>query len=88
MYYYYYYLFYFIIGIAEKLDYISDLGVTAIWLTPFAESPLRSDGYDVSDYLKIQNVFGSQDHFKYLLKEAHKKSIYIVQYKNVLFNEK
>lgn len=65
-------------GITEKLDYLVDLGVTAIWLTPFLESPLESGGYDITDYLKIQTIFGSIDDFKVLLDMAHKRSINLI----------
>lgn len=62
-------------GITEKLDYLVDIGVNAIWLTPFFESPLESGGYDISNYLNVQKVFGTLDDFKDLLDTAHKKSI-------------
>lgn len=66
---------YFFLGITQKLDYLVDIGVTAIWLTPFLESPLQSGGYDISDYLKVQRVFGIIDDFKDLVNGAHRKSI-------------
>src|SRR4029079_452743 len=50
-------------GLAQKLDYIKDLGVNAIWLLPFYESPLRDDGYDISDYTAIHPCYGSLDDF-------------------------
>ncbi|VVC43838.1 Glycoside hydrolase superfamily,Glycosyl hydrolase, family 13, catalytic domain [Cinara cedri] len=65
-------------GIIEKLDYIAKLGVTAIWLTPFMESPLRTDGYDISDYLKIESIFGTMDDFKDLLDKAHGKNLKVI----------
>lgn len=65
-------------GITEKLDYIVDLGVTAIWLTPFFESPLESGGYDITNYLDVQHVFGTLDDFKDLLNTAHSKSMFYV----------
>ncbi|VVC39721.1 Glycoside hydrolase superfamily,Glycosyl hydrolase, family 13, catalytic domain [Cinara cedri] len=65
-------------GVIEKLDYIVDLGVTAIWLTPFMKSPLKSGGYDITDYLNVQTVFGTIDDFKDLLSEAHKKNIKVI----------
>jgi glycosidase len=68
--------FLFVAGITEKLDYLVDIGVNAIWLTPFLESPLESGGYDVSDYLKVQDVFGSMEDFENLVNTAHKKSTY------------
>ena len=51
-------------GLAEKLDYIKDLGVNAIWLLPFYESPLRDDGYDISDYKAINPAYGTLDEIK------------------------
>ncbi|XP_025207346.1 maltase 2-like [Melanaphis sacchari] len=65
-------------GITEKLDYIVDLGVTAIWITPFFESPLKSGGYDISNYLKVQEVFGTLDDFKDLLNAAHSKNLKVI----------
>lgn len=65
----------FISGIIQKLDYLADIGVTAIWLTPFLESPLKSGGYDITNYLNVQAVFGTMDDFKELLNTAHKKSM-------------
>ena len=53
-------------GLVQKLDYLEDLGITALWLLPFYPSPLRDDGYDISDYNSIQPVFGSMDGFKNL----------------------
>ncbi|XP_025407324.1 maltase 2-like [Sipha flava] len=65
-------------GITEKLDYLVDIGVNAIWLTPFLESPLESGGYDVSDYLKVQDVFGSMEDFENLVNTAHKKNLKVI----------
>jgi len=59
----------------QKLDYLVDIGVTTIWLTPFLESPLKSGGYDISDYFKTQKVFGTMDDFKALINAAHDKSV-------------
>src|SRR5581483_9350673 len=55
-------------GLAEKLDYIRDLGVTAIWLLPFYPSPLRDDGYDIADYKNVHHAYGSLRDFKYFLR--------------------
>jgi len=63
-------------GIIQKLDYLVDIGVTAIWLTPFFDSPLESGGYDISNYLEVQHIFGTIDDFKDLLNAAHSKSNY------------
>ncbi|XP_022164151.1 maltase 1-like [Myzus persicae] len=65
-------------GITQKLDYLVDLGVTAIWLTPFFESPLESGGYDISNYLDVDNVFGTVDDFKDLLIAAHSKNLKVI----------
>jgi len=58
-------------GLAEKLDYIRDLGVTAIWLLPFYPSPLRDDGYDIADYKNVHPSYGTLRDFKHFLREAH-----------------
>lgn len=63
------------LGIIQKLDYLVDIGVTAVWLTPFLESPLKSGGYDITDYLNVQKVFGTMDDIKALIKTAHGKSV-------------
>ncbi|CAI6365687.1 unnamed protein product [Macrosiphum euphorbiae] len=65
-------------GITQKLDYLVDIGVTAIWLTPFYESPLESGGYDITNYLEVQQVFGTIDDFKDLLKAAHSKNLKVI----------
>lgn len=64
-------------GIIQKLDYLVDIGVTTIWITPFFDSPLESGGYDITNYLEIQHIFGTIDDFEDLLNAAHSKSIYI-----------
>ncbi|CCU80117.1 Trehalose-6-phosphate hydrolase [Halanaerobium saccharolyticum subsp. saccharolyticum DSM 6643] len=65
-------------GIIEKIDYIEDLGVDVIWLTPINESPNYDNGYDISDYKKIMKEFGTLNDFKSLLKEAKKRDIKII----------
>jgi alpha-glucosidase len=65
-------------GIIRKLDYLSELGITAIWLSPVYESPMVDSGYDISDYKKIDPQFGTIDDFKCLLKEAHERGIRVV----------
>ncbi|MGB5942768.1 MAG: maltose alpha-D-glucosyltransferase [Leeuwenhoekiella sp.] len=65
-------------GLMQKLDYIEDLGVTAIWLLPFYPSPLRDDGYDISDYYTINPSYGNIKGFKKLIKEAHKRNLKII----------
>ena len=65
-------------GIILKLDYLSSIGVDAIWLTPIYESPMFDFGYDVSNYREIDPVFGTLNDFKTLLEEAHKRNIYVI----------
>lgn len=65
-------------GLKEKLDYISDLGVTAIWLLPFYPSPLRDDGYDTSDYTGIHPDYGTMEDFKEFLHEAHRRGLKVI----------
>lgn len=62
-------------GIIEKLDYIKELGVDYIWITPFFRSPLNDNGYDVSDYRNIDPVFGSMQDLETLISEADKRGI-------------
>ena len=67
-----------ITGLIEKLDYIQDLGVTAIWLLPFFPSPLRDDGYDISDYRDIHQSYGTLGDFRQLVREAHRRHMRII----------
>ena len=64
-------------GICEKLDYICDMGYTALWLNPFYESPFNDAGYDVTDFYKVAPRYGTIDDFKNLCSTAHKKGIKI-----------
>lgn len=65
-------------GIVAKLDYLSDLGINAVWLSPVNQSPMVDFGYDVSDYRRIDPIFGGQTEFDTLLKEAHRRNIRII----------
>ena len=65
-------------GLMEQLDYLQDLGVTAIWLLPFYPSPLRDDGYDISDYYTINPSYGDLNEFKAFLEEAHKRGLKVI----------
>ena len=65
-------------GLLQKLDYLQDLGVTAIWLLPFYPSPLRDDGYDIADYYTINSSYGNIKQFKQLLKEAHDRGLKVI----------
>ena len=56
----------------QKLDYLQDLGVTAIWLLPFYPSPWRDDGYDISDYTDVHPAYGTLRDFQAFLREAHR----------------
>jgi maltose alpha-D-glucosyltransferase / alpha-amylase len=65
-------------GLLEKLDYLQDLGVTAIWLLPFYPSPQRDDGYDIADYYTINPAYGDIKQFKQFLKEAHNRDLKVI----------
>ena len=65
-------------GIIGKLDYLQNLGVDVIWLSPFYASPNADNGYDISDYQKIMEEFGTMEDFDELLKEAHQRNLKIV----------
>ncbi|MEO8050153.1 MAG: maltose alpha-D-glucosyltransferase [Acidobacteriota bacterium] len=66
------------IGLLQKLDYLQDLGVTCIWLLPFFPSPLRDDGYDISDYLSVHTSYGTLDDFKNFLDAAHGRGLQVM----------
>jgi alpha-glucosidase len=65
-------------GIIEKLDYLEDLGVNALWLSPFYPSPMADFGYDVADYCDVDPIFGTLTDMDDLLKAAHKRNIKII----------
>jgi maltose alpha-D-glucosyltransferase / alpha-amylase len=65
-------------GLTQKLDYLQDLGVTAIWLLPFYPSPLKDDGYDIADYYSINPIYGTLEDFKLLLREAHARGLRVI----------
>jgi maltose alpha-D-glucosyltransferase/alpha-amylase len=65
-------------GLVEKLDYLQDLGVTALWLLPFYPSPLRDDGYDIADYRDIHPRYGTLADFKLFLREAHRRGLRVI----------
>lgn len=65
-------------GIIEKLDYIQYLGVDYIWLTPVYESPMNDNGYDISNYLKINERFGTLEDLETLISEAHKRDLKVM----------
>ena len=66
------------IGLTEKLDYLHDLGVTALWILPFFPSPLRDDGYDIADYMNINPIYGNLEDFKSFLDAAHERGIRVI----------
>jgi maltose alpha-D-glucosyltransferase / alpha-amylase len=65
-------------GLAQRLDYVQELGVNTIWLMPFFPSPLRDDGYDISDYRSVHPSYGKLDDFKNFLSIAHDRGIRVV----------
>ena len=65
-------------GITEKLDYLKELGVDVIWLSPVYQSPNDDNGYDISDYRAIMKEFGTMEDYDRMLDEAHKRGIRIV----------
>ena len=67
-----------LLGLTEKLDYLEDLGVTALWLLPFYPSPLKDDGYDISDYCNVQPVYGTMADFKTFVDEAHRHGLRVL----------
>jgi maltose alpha-D-glucosyltransferase/alpha-amylase len=66
------------VGLTQNLDYLQDLGVTAIWLLPFYPSPLRDEGYDISDYRGINPAYGTLRQFRRFLDEAHKRGLRVI----------
>ena len=65
-------------GLTSKLDYIQDLGVSAVWLLPFYPSPLKDDGYDVSDYEEVHPQYGSVADFKQFVREAQRRGLRVI----------
>lgn len=65
-------------GIIERLDYIASLNVDAIWISPFFRSPMKDFGYDISDYLDVDPMFGTMDDFDELIAKAHSLGLKVV----------
>ena len=65
-------------GLTEKLDYVRDLGVDAIWLLPFYPSPLKDDGYDIADYRAVHPAYGTLDDFRRFLDAAHAHGLRVI----------
>ena len=62
-----------ILGVIEKLDYLQELGVDYLWLTPFFPSPQKDNGYDVADYCAIDSRFGTMADLEELIKQGEKR---------------
>lgn len=65
-------------GLTQKLDYLQDLGITAIWLLPFYPSPLKDDGYDIADYTSVHPSYGTLADFRAFLREAHRRGLRVI----------
>jgi maltose alpha-D-glucosyltransferase/alpha-amylase len=65
-------------GLTQKLDYLQDLGVTAVWILPFYPSPLKDDGYDIADYYTVNPIYGTVADFKSFLREAHIRGLRVI----------
>ncbi len=65
-------------GLIEKMDYLSSLGITALWLLPFYPSPLKDDGYDIADYMRVHSDYGSIEDFQEFVREAHLRNIKVI----------
>jgi len=65
-------------GLTQKLDYLQDLGVTALWLLPFCPSPWRDDGYDISDFTEVHPAYGTLKDFQRFLREAHRRGLKVI----------
>jgi len=65
-------------GLAQKLDYLCELGVTALWLLPFYPSPLRDDGYDIADYRDVNPSYGTIRDVRHFIREAHRRGLKVI----------
>jgi maltose alpha-D-glucosyltransferase/alpha-amylase len=65
-------------GLTQKLDYLQDLGVSCLWLLPFFPSPLRDDGYDISDYTGVHPTYGTIEDFRAFLGAAHDRGLQVM----------
>jgi maltose alpha-D-glucosyltransferase / alpha-amylase len=65
-------------GLTQKLDYLQDLGITAVWLLPFYPSPWRDDGYDIADYADIHPAYGTMTDFRRFMREAHERGLRVI----------
>lgn len=62
-------------GIIQKLDYLQNLGVDVLWICPMYASPLVDNGYDISDYYKVNPIFGTNEDMEHLIEEAQKERL-------------
>ena len=65
-------------GLSRKLDYLQELGVTALWLLPFYPSPLRDDGYDIADYRNVNPSYGNMRDFRQFVRECHDRGMRVI----------
>src|ERR1044071_6603861 len=65
-------------GLADRLDYLQDLGVTALWLLPFSPSPWRDDGYDIADYMNVHPAYGALKDFRGFLEQARRRGLRVI----------
>ncbi len=65
-------------GLIQRLDYLAELGVTAVWVMPFYPSPLRDDGYDIADYLTVNPSYGTMEQFDAFLAAAHARGLRVI----------
>ena len=65
-------------GLIEKLPYLQDLGINALWLLPYYPSPMRDDGYDIADYNNVNPMFGTLGDVSQLIREAHRRGIRVI----------
>ena len=75
-------------GIVEKLDYLKELGVDVLWLSPVYKSPNDDNGYDISDYQDIMDDFGTMSDFDRMLQEAHKQIVECLLKRDVVNGQK
>ena len=65
-------------GLIDKLDYIAELGITAVWMLPFYPSPRRDDGYDISDYTSVSSDYGTLDQLRQFISMAHDRGLKVI----------
>ena len=65
-------------GIISKLDYLKELGINCVWLSPIYLSPMRDNGYDIADYLAINPIYGTMDDFKEMINQMHQRGIRLI----------